>query len=243
MQDLKLPEHLKKNIHQFSESLKELYQDNLVAIILYGSAASGERIENHSNINILIVLKKADLPTLELSRKIIQKHSAKTIEPLFLSQDYVFNSLDVFPIEFLDMKENHSCLYGQDILKDIKIDLKNLKFQCEQELRSKFLLLKQHYLRVHPRDRAGLLKLLFKNFTSLMHILKNVVRLKGKSPSTNKENLLKEISAELHVETSALLKILQVSKTPSRIKVEDTHTLLSELINNLEQIVIKVDRL
>ena len=35
---------------------------------------------------------------------------------------------------------------GRDILKDLKIDLKNLRFQCEQELKGKLLNLRQAYL-------------------------------------------------------------------------------------------------
>ena len=147
MQSINLPEAVKNNIRVFTQDLKQLYADDLIAVLLYGSSIRGEFSKDHSNINILAVLKNTELFTLEKSRKLIHKSSNRTIDPLFLSQEYIAGSCDVFPIEFLDMKENHFCLYGTDVLKDIAIDQKNLRFQCEQEIKSKLILLKQQYLK------------------------------------------------------------------------------------------------
>ncbi|PIU41745.1 MAG: hypothetical protein COS99_03755 [Candidatus Omnitrophica bacterium CG07_land_8_20_14_0_80_42_15] len=243
MQELKLPETLKRNVHEFVENLKELYRDDLISIALYGSAASGEFIETHSNVNLLIILKNTNLPTLELSRKLVNKRSNRRIEPLFLSHEYLLNSGDVFPIEFLDMKENHTCLYGQDVLKEIKIDPKNLRFQCEQELKSKLILLKQQYLKINPKDRTALANLLFRNLTSALHILRNLVRLKGKRPSYKKEDVLKEVSLEFGVGSGAFFKILHAKKNSAALKAGDFKTLLAELTLELDKITEIVDKL
>ena len=65
-----LPRGIKRNIDEFVASLRKLYSDGLVCVILYGSAASGELTEAHSNINLLVVLKKTDPLSLEVSRRI-----------------------------------------------------------------------------------------------------------------------------------------------------------------------------
>ena len=200
MSEIKLSSVLKKNIYTFIEGLKQVYGDGLVSVVLYGSAAAGEFIENHSNVNILIVLHTTDLSTLELSRKLVHKCLASRIEPLFLSREFLLNSGDVFPIEFLDMKENHDCLYGEDILKDINVDLANLRFQCEQELKSKIILLKQQYLKINPQDRTSLGLLLSKNVTSAMHIFRNLIRLKGQPPSYIREEILKEMFDAMQIQ-------------------------------------------
>ena len=57
------------------------------------------------------------------------------INPVFFTEDYIIRSTDVFPIEFLDMKENHVTLYGKDLFEAIAVDTKNLRFQCEQEIK------------------------------------------------------------------------------------------------------------
>lgn len=243
MPELKLSEAVKKNINGFVENLKQIYRDDLISIVLYGSAASGELVENHSNVNILIVLKNMDLLTLEKSRRLVNNPSNRRIGPLFLSQEYLLNSSDVFPIEFLDMKENHICLHGQDVIKEIKIDWKNLRFQCEQELKSKLILLKQQYLKMNLQDRKALANLLFRNLTSVAHILRNLVRLKGKTPSYAKEDILKEIAVELQVETPTLVRIWQAKKNSVNLKTEDWKSLFADFVLELEKIVKTVDKL
>ena len=243
MKELKLPESFKKNIDAFVESLKGIYRDELISVILYGSAASGELTESHSNVNLLVVLQKTDLPSLERSRNLVNKRSSRGIEPLFLSREYVSSSSDVFPIEFLDMKENHVCLQGEDVLKEIKIDLKNLRFQCEQELKSKLLLVKQQYLRVNLKDKRALAQLLFRNLTSVTHILRNLVRLKGKTPSYLKEDLFREITSELQLGTTTFSRIWQAKKNPTRLTATDFGILLNDFVLELDKIVNAVDNL
>ena len=58
MEESGLPQGFKRNIDEFVGSLRKLYSDDLVCVILYGSAASGELTEVHSNINLLVVLKR-----------------------------------------------------------------------------------------------------------------------------------------------------------------------------------------
>jgi len=143
MQELKLPDKLGNRLKEFTEGLKEIYQQDLVSLILYGSAASGEYVSKHSNLNILVVLKNTQQNELIKAVKLVKKFG--TINPLFLTEDYIASSTDVFPIEFLDMQENYSLLFGKDVLKSINIDISNLRFQCEQELKSKLINLKNDH--------------------------------------------------------------------------------------------------
>jgi predicted nucleotidyltransferase len=238
-----LPRGVKKNIDEFVASLRKLYSDDLVCVILYGSAASGELTEAHSNINLLVVLRKTDLPDLEVSRRLVNQPSSRRIEPLFLSREYLLASSDVFPIEFLDMKDNHVCLYGPDVLGEVRIDPRNLRFQCEQELKSKLILVRQQYLRVNPNDRRALANLLFRNLTSVAHIFRNLLRLKGRTPPRKKEELFKEITAELQVETAVFLKSWQAQKDPARLNARDLRALLGDFVPALDKIIKAVDSL
>ena len=243
MQELKLVDSLKKNIDAFVEDLKQLYAEDLVSVILYGSAASGEHSQKHSNINILIVLKSVDLSSLDKSRKLIHKFSNRRVDPLFLSEAYILSSTDVFPIEFLDMKENYHCLYGKDVFKELKIDLKNLRFQCEQELKSKLIFLRQQYLTINSKDSQALTNLLFKSFTSIVHILRNALRLKGKEPSYSKEAALKELIVEFSLGSDVFLKIWQAKRDSIKLKEDNLQALLKEFVLELDKVAEKVDQL
>ncbi len=180
MRNLSLPPRLERQINAFGLGLSKALKENLLGITLYGSAAAisnsrAEFIPAYSNLNILVLLKSTAPLELKKATRIVNKF--KKITSLFLTEEYILSSTDVFPIEFLDMQENYILLYGKDFLKDLRIDLKNLRFQCEHELKAKLLSLKQLYLGLnnHP---ALLKEPLFRLFTSTLHILRNVLRLK-----------------------------------------------------------------
>ena len=234
MQELILAGKLKENIQKFIQGLISIYRDDLVSVILYGSGASGEFIESYSNLNILVVLRNTGLENLKAVSDLVNKF--KVITPLFFTENYINTSAGIFPIEFLDMQENYFVLYGKDVLKDIKIDIKNLRFQCEHELKGKLIDLKQAYL-TKRRDRAVLQGLLFKTFTSVLHILRNVLRLKGrKNPPYRKEDILEDISSEFQLDLKIWGEIWAAKNKKIKLSRLDVEDLFVDFVNELEKI-------
>ena len=240
MEELKIPQNLKENTQGFIQELKALYQQGLISVSLYGSAASGEFVDRYSNLNLLVVLQNTDLINLKRVSVLIAKF--KMISPLFLTESYIVSSIDIFPIEFLDMQENYRLLYGKDVLKDIVIDIHNLRFQCEQELKSKLINLRQSYLRIYT-DKLALRNLLFKSFTSVMHILRNVIRIKGSEPPYLKQDILKEIKEILPINAGTWEKILAAKNKQVKLNNKETEDLFVNFVTDLEKIVEIVDKL
>ena len=241
MEELSLPEKLKNALNEFIIRLKNTYGEELISVVLYGSSASGEFTTRYSNVNLLVILKDTSLDNLNKISTLITRHKFQMIKPLFFSEGYIKRSIDVFPIEFLDMKENHIVLHGKDVLSSLAIDIKNLRFQCEQELKAKLVNIKDAYLRI--RNKQELKKLLFSSFTSIIHILRNLVRLKGNSPSYLKEDVLKDISKEFNIDTTNFNKILNAKKKNLILSSEETESLFFALVTDLEKIIDIVDKL
>ncbi len=239
MKEIRLPDRVKKTIDKFVEQLRGTYGEELVSVILYGSAASGDYSGRHSNINMAVILKETSLGSLSRASSFINKRRFLTISPIFLTEDYIRRSTDVFPIEFIDMKENNTVLYGKDILKDVNIGIKNLRFQLEQELKSKIINLKKLYLRT--TDKILRRNILFKSFTSGLHILRNLIRLKGKEPAYAKEDVLKEIEREFGIDTADLKTILDAKNGNRKLSRKEIDSLLTSLVGTLEKISDKVD--
>lgn len=240
MEQLRIPDKYKKILKKFIQSLKNIYPEELLSLILYGSAVSGEFMNKRSNLNLLIVLKNTELENLGKSSKLIRKF--KMINALFLTKDYITNSLDIFPIEFLDMQENYFVIYGDDVLKDINIDIRNLRFQCEQELKVKLLKLKQAYLMIN-NDTFELSNLLFRSFTSVLHISRNILRLKGKKPPYLKRDILKELGVEFKIDAAVWGKILAAKDKNAKLNSKETQQLFIGFVKELELLVDIVDKL
>ena len=240
MEDVKINDKLKNKLKEFLQELKNIYGEELISAALYGSAASGEFIEKHSNLNMLIVLRNASLENLKKSSNAVNKYPM--IRPLFLTEGYIAGSTDVFPIEFLDMRENYILLYGKDVLKDVAVDTRNLRFQCEQELKAKLINLKHLYL-VNNKDNGALRNLLLKSFTSILHIMRNILRLKSKTPAYKKDTLLKELAADFNIDISCWQKILLAKNRQMKLKEKEIEQLFIGFINDLERVTEAVDKL
>jgi len=240
MQEIKLTEKLKKSIAYFSDSLKDLYKEELVSVILYGSAASEEFIDKHSNLNFLIVLKNTELPVLKKATDLTRKFPL--FEPLFLTESYINSSTDIFPIEFLDMQENYCLIYGRDVLKDIRIDTKNLRFQCEHELKVKLMGLRQLFLRFN-KDALVLERMLIKSFTSTLHISRNILRLKGKVPAYKKDQIINELHLDFGLDKTVWQKMLNLKNKQIKINKAQLEDLFIKFTGELEKVVEITDRL
>src|SRR5690554_8232491 len=58
---------------------------------------------------------------------------------LFFTPKDLLNATDSFPLEFLHIANKNHLLYGEPILKDFVVDLKELRLQCERELRGRLI--------------------------------------------------------------------------------------------------------
>lgn len=241
MEEKRLPEKLERIIAEFIRELETIYKDDLLSVILYGSAANGEFSEGHSNLNLLVILKDTRIDKLALAADLVNKANFRIIQPLFFSEDYINRSTDVFPIEFLDMQENYKLLKGKDILKDIKIDIKNLRFQCEHELKAKLINLKQSYLKMNKKT-ALLRQVLFRFFTSITHILRNVVRMKGKTPGYLKEDLIKQIGEDFPIDIAAWKMIVSLKNKGVNADTGKIRQLFVSFVGDLEKIIDIVDK-
>lgn len=238
---MKLPEGLKNILDEFTSRMKEIYGEELTSIILYGSAAGGEYRPGHSDVNLVVVLSKTDLGTLARSHRIINLRRFRDLKVLFFTERYMKNSIDVFPIEFLDMKENRAVIFGRDVLANLAIDNRNLRFQCEQELKSKLIMLKAEYMRTD--DPRRLRDMLFRSVTSTLHIMRNLIRLKGHTPPYKKEEVLDMMGKVFGIETSNFRKVIDMKRSRTKPNLVQADRLLTVIASDIELIIDVIDKM
>ncbi len=241
MHALNLPVKEKSILDAFVELLRKTYGDGLQSVIAYGSSVGPEFIHGGSNINLLVVLNDTGLASLNPISGFLARPAAHILHPIFFTEHDLQNSLDVFPIEFLDAHDRYMVLAGRDILKDIRIDRKNLRFQCEQELKSRLLNIKTSYVK-NPQPHA-VRALLVSACTSLIPLIRNTLRLKGIEPPQDKETIVTEAAREFQCDAAPFLKTLKLKKKELKISGEDAYQTLSAIITQTERIISWVDAL
>jgi predicted nucleotidyltransferase len=171
---------------QFTETLKKACGDNLLAAVLYGSAAAGDGIEGKSDYNVMLVLRDAGLPAL----KALAAAGAAWLKkgnppPLVFSRERLLASADTFPIELSDMKDFHRILHGEDPLPGIKVEPAHLRLAVERELKGALILLRESYL-ASGGGRRALEALMTESLSQFLVLCRAALRLREEKVPASK---------------------------------------------------------
>ncbi|MEK6692854.1 MAG: hypothetical protein AABY44_05445 [Nitrospirota bacterium] len=233
----------RETIQKFSEEMRSVFGKNIISILLYGSAVGDNFDPERSDINFLIVFSKIDMDILRKYTGVSGKWQKKKVAtPLILTEDYILNSADVFPIEFLELKENHVLLYGKNILKDLTVDLENLKLQVEEQLKGKLLHLRGGFL--DSGERKGYLeRLLTSSLIAFVPIFRNVLRLMEKGVPVSRGTLFRDFCSEVGLDERPFFRVWDIKGGKTKLIKEEVIELFGEYLSQIERLVEKVDSL
>src|SRR5580698_9514366 len=131
-------------LDQLVEKLRQALPDDLISVVLYGSAAVGDHDGKFSDYNVLCVLGRLTPAQLRATESVFRWWRGQgNPSPLLLTKHELETSTDCFAIEFHDIKEHHRILYGADVVSSLTIDRCFYRAQVEHDLRAKLLRLRQ----------------------------------------------------------------------------------------------------
>src|SRR5438045_6426796 len=127
--------------------LRAAYGADLRSVVLYGSAAAGEHIAKRSDYNVLVIVDALDGAKLAAASAAARAWAdAGNPAPLTLTTSEWRGSADIFPMEYADILDRHKVLFGDPPFHEIRVDLKDLRLQLEQEAMGKLIKLRQGVL-------------------------------------------------------------------------------------------------
>lgn len=228
---------------KFVNEIKSVCEKKLYSIILYGSKASGEAVENRSDYNILIIIDDLKFSDLKSMSFVIKKWVRnKNPVPTIFSTERFKKSIDVFPIEFLDMKQNHKVLYGKDIFDEVIISDENLRHQCEYELKSNLLKLRQMYI-MSRGSAKELFSIVMNSLTSFLVVFKSIIYLDEKIFPIKKIDALNLLSKRVNFDTEPFLTALQLKTNNKEMSKINAEELLNKYVTEIEKIIDFVDNI
>lgn len=229
-------------LEEFVGKLKEVYGENLVSVTLYGSAVTQDFSKTSSDYNIIIVLNEITPFELEKGANIIRKWiKAGNSMPLFFDTKHIETSVDVFPIEFYDIRQNRKILFGKDPFENIEIENTNLRHQCESELKGKILQLQSGFVQVSNKEKeVG--KLMVRTLSPFFATFKGIIRLSGAEPKPRKREQIEQLAKVADINPNIFLELLDIKDGTSILprtglteKFEDYLTQLKLIANFVDQ--------
>ncbi len=158
--------------------------------------------------------------------------------PLLFTREELIRGVDVFPVEFLNIRHDYKILYGEDLLKVIKISKKNLRHQLEFEFRSKLIHLRSEYLLSRGRDMENLI---LSAVPALSPIFGGLVYLKDLKHGDIKE-MFDIVSSGYGIDVSILKELYDIKRGKARFK-KDKEQYIKGLINVLTGIGKIIDEI
>jgi hypothetical protein len=140
-------EPLREPLAEFSELLLARLRDNFKSISVVGSSLTRDYRPKTSDINTVVLLDAYDMPALNgvaSLAPVLRRY--RLSPPLLLTPFYIRRSCDVFPVEFLDFQLVHETILGDDPFVGLQFEKKNVRLQCERELKAMLVRLRQGYL-------------------------------------------------------------------------------------------------
>ncbi len=200
---------------EIETKIKGLLGENLVTLAEY---YTGD--ETH----LLAICGTLDFDELQKLRQI------KEI-PFVFTKEELTDGADVFPIEYLNIRQHHRILYGDDILNGIEISKENLRSQLEFEFRSKLIHLRRQYLESRGRHLEALI---LSAVPTLLPIIGGLIYLKDLQYADTQE-MFKVVSEAYGIDLQVLKEIHDIRLGKARLR-KDKEQYIRELVRVLTAI-------
>ena len=232
-----------KLIDEFVERMRAAAGTNLVAAILYGSTAAGDYVADHSDVNLLCVLRETSYASIEALAPATQWWAKqKHRPPLLLSAEDIRRSADIFSIEFLDMRRHYRVLWGEDVLKTLEIPLRWHRVQLEYELREKTILLRQHLL-VSSGKAEAKWELLLRSLSAFGTLFRHALIALGDPGAGSKRETAAALGSKLGIDASVFGELLDMRERKKDRSSVDVDEIFARYLKLVEQVTGAVDKM
>ena len=231
------PEEIKDKL---VDDLQVFFGDNLLSVVMHGSAVTERYVPGKSDINISCVLKDDSLNNLLNFSVLEKKYSKSNVAfSFFFTPKYITDSVDAYPLEFMEIKQANEILFGEDFFGNLKINNSDLRLQCERELRGKLLHLKREFIHAGGKKKkiANLIKISFPQF---LIIFRGVI---SASDGSYEKGLglpvCEKLSGILDLQFKALLEI---ARKGYDLKDHELNDYFMNYVDDIENIIEAVDK-
>jgi len=224
------------------EPVRRALGGEFVACYLTGSVLQQGYDPDKSGVNLLVLVRTLDMDVLDRVAGAMPARGRPRMDPLILAESQMRTSLDAFSIEWTEIVEMHLLLDGEDVLATLIVPRDNLRLQCEHELRTKLLSLRQAYLQSRD-DASGLEVVLRSAATSFATLFRTLLRLGGETPANGTPQVIERIAELYQLDDRTLLDAWQVRFEPRKRKPDELRSLYRRFAVQIERLVEVIDTL
>jgi hypothetical protein len=230
-------------LDRLCEKLRAAYGDRLAAVVLYGSAATGEHQAGFSDYNVLCVLTRVTPAEMQEAEPIFRWWRRQgSPAPLLMTEEELAAAADCFAIEFRDMRENHRILAGRDVIAGLPVEEVFYRAQVEHELRAKLLRLRQKAAGM--MSAPGLLRRMLADSVGTFCVLfRHALLLHGVAVAARRREIVARAAETFSFDPAPFTALLDLREERVKPRAVDPVALLPAYLAGIAAAIHAVDRL
>jgi hypothetical protein len=208
-----------------------------------GSSLTEDFKPGQSDINTVLVLGRQTLRLLKLITPLAKPMRKKRISPpLLMTQSYIEQSRDVFGVEFLDFQLTHQTILGDDPFAALTFNKKDVRLQCERELKAMLIRLRQGYIAAAANKKL-VRDVLISTAKGLMPFLRAMLWLKDIDRPTKAESTLRKATEQFLINKEPLITTRKWQHQKVRLSQVEVEGAFESVYATVEQLALIVDKL
>jgi hypothetical protein len=222
--------------------LKAAYGSRLTSVVLYGSAAGGDHIQNRSDYNVLVLVESLAASELAAASAVARAwNEGGNPPPMTMTVDEWRRSSDIFPMEYADILERHRVLHGTPPFDGIVVSSSDLRLQLEQQVMGKLLQLRQGAL-LAGTDGKRQAELVGASLSTMMVLFRAVLRLHGERPEGDNSAIATRVGALAGFDPAPFVRAVRHVRGAEKLSSPEAGKVLAGYIDSIERLNGYLDR-
>jgi len=194
---IKLPHGLSDTISsalkEFAEAAIAALGDDLISLVLFGSAAEA-RMRTVSDVNLLVILAKFDVARINGLRESLRAARVQiNLAPMFICRSELPEAAEAFAVKFDDIIRRHFTLFGENLIDNLSLSREARLLRVKQVLLNLELRLRERYAMASLRDEQ-LIGIIVDMSSALRSAVASVIDLEGGEVPSAREALADAIA-------------------------------------------------
>jgi hypothetical protein len=225
----RIPADMREAVGFYASRVGELAGDRLKCLALYGPIASGRFDRSRHTVQNVVVMPVVELAALRVLAADGHHFGRMRIAaPLVLTPEFIAGSLDTYPLELLEIQQQHVVILGDDLFAPLEFEPVHVRLQCERQLKVVALAMRQAAVSVGMNWKA-FQRAAMPSVLDLTRVVRGLLWIKDRRQPLSADAMVREVESLIGQKLPGIRRVLESPETSDWPQFEQLYAELEVL--------------